>query len=195
MFLFFSFSQGVFPITPPKEPLIIYPKNPDLQIDKVRLKKKPGDISVKSFFPATILFKNKVKIAGNLVFKEDQLRIQQNKNGITFSKNVFFREIARIKILAWLEKTTEKTANHQQYFFLPAKYAITLKAGKVLLYEKNIEILNQLLFQSEDGEAKIYTYFVDYWIDQKRWFHRRNVSFASGRYEPLSTVVEEIVFD
>lgn len=173
-----SMMQAVTMPNNPKNPVVNLLDNKDKPKNLISLKVKVN------FYGTETDFEGKISIPS---FK---VTLISEKKGFQFYKELTLPEIKTIKILKW-KGYQSKSSKDNRYNFFPSAYQITDQNGTSFLFKRNIQEINDFLFETEYGKTKLFAYYIDY-LKGSYWEMTKRKTSDLETSKALAKVVNEI---
>lgn len=119
---------------------------------------------------ARVVFFNKKQIDGRIIFKSNYVVVNHVENSVRISLSLKYSDIEMIHPITWFPEFQKIEKDRLVYNFYPVEYVVKLKDGKYLNVVGRVPEFEVMDFVYSYGKSKIYTYFVDYLISDKKGF-------------------------
>ncbi|MCX8096398.1 MAG: hypothetical protein N3D81_02735 [Spirochaetes bacterium] len=129
---------------------------------KQELKK---DVEIK----ARVEFFNKKSIDGKVVFKTSNVVMNHVDKNVEITLDTPYTSIEYIHPVTWFPEFSKIDKDGKiMYNFYPIEYVVKLKDGKYLNVVGRVSSFEVIDFIHKYGKSKIYTYYVDYLVANKK---------------------------
>jgi hypothetical protein len=132
-----------------------------------------------------VFYDKKLQFQGIIHLKTFKISIVTEKNGFKFFKELHLDEIKQLKIKKWFGFKNKDGS----FVFYPYLIEITDIKGTSFDYNQNIKEINQILFETEYGKTKFFSYFYDYFKDNVWELTRRK-----GNAQETEIALPKVIF-
>lgn len=116
-----------------------------------------------------IEFFNKKSIEGKVVFSNSEVYLTHLYNGVNIEVEIPYSNIEMIHPITWVPDFQKIEKDRKIMFnFYPTEYIVKLKDGRYLNVMGRVPSFEVIDFVHKYGKSKIYTYYVDYLISDKK---------------------------
>ncbi len=141
---------------------------------KNKTKNKPAKYKI---YKARIVLNNNKVLKGKVSLLLKRIIIRHYKNGILFKKVLLPVKIKSIEIVKYKSRLFRVRKKYNAYYFIPFKYKILYSDGNIYNYKKTINSLLKFKIINRMGQAILKTYFIDYWLkNKKKWYYSKSSS-------------------
>lgn len=191
-FVFLS-ANSILPIEPPKEPAL-----PVVELaDKVNASKKETkkDKNVKTA-SVTVKLCDSRQVTGNIEYEKEEIFFQHTKDGIKYDKKLRITEIKQIRVMSWEFKKGKKVKDGTTYQVMPSKVQISTESSENFIVKglQDTEFLN-LNISNQNGNAKLYTFWLDLQYENGSWFSKLPSISANEREDCFADVIRTLQFN
>ncbi|MEN2997912.1 MAG: hypothetical protein ABDH28_02605 [Brevinematia bacterium] len=143
---------------------------------------------------ARVEFFNKKILEGRIIFTSSNVALRHVEKELLSLIEVAFSEIEFIHPITWTPEF-QKVENEGKlaYNFYPTEYLVKLKDGKYLNVVGRVPSFEVISFVHKYGKSKLYTYYVDYLIQDKggetKWKNMNTYELNKNFKKPHPNVV------
>lgn len=154
-----------------------------------------SDVEIK----ARVEFFNKKSVEGKVVFKTSNVIINHVDKSVEITLETPYTSIEYIHPVTWFPEFSRIDKDGKMmYNFYPIEYVVKLKDGKYLNVVGRVPSFEVIDFVHKYGKSKIYTYYVDYLITDKKgetkWKNMGTYDLSKNFKKPHPNVAYYIYF-
>ncbi|MCX8028690.1 MAG: hypothetical protein N2712_01700 [Brevinematales bacterium] len=147
-----------------------------------------------------IEFFNKKSVTGKIVFSTTNVTLDHIDKDTKIKLVTPYTNIEYIHPITWFPEFSKiENDGKLAYYFYPIEYIVKLKDGKYLRVVGRVPSFEVMNFIHKYGSSKIYTYYVDYLISDKKgetkWKNMGTYELSKNFKKPHPNVAYYIYFD
>ena len=188
-FLIFSNVRGP---RPPEEPQVQTFQD-DSTADSQSSHATPAETG--PWYSVEIFLEDGRQIRGRIPVEHEQFEVSHEVDGVEYKKRIHFKDVALFEIVAWKEIASSRAEG--MHYIMPDMYRIRTDDGLEVMVNRRFQMFDEFILRNVNGDARFFTYFVDYWVGDAKsgyWENAKSESFPHVRHNPPGRVVRRIMF-